>query len=370
MMRQLLSRAATAVLTTAVGLSAATSATAAPKPATTSLQQHTVVKWNKGESAGKDRATFSLPGIGYGEIVCRTDATHIRIYPDDITRETSMWTTVTHATPGGSSWAVKNARIFTFATPTTPLIATGTGASAQEGFNIENGVEDSGTGVVYGVISQRTAFNQPASQTAPLTSFSLDWKWSGFDGPAGKQKCKVEALFFTTMPAGKKIKTKKAGGTKRSPGLPAGEALVDWHGEADAALGKSSSAEVQLPYVGVLQANCPTGRDSAAALTITADDKDEGIQAYVETYMGSSTDAPLTTTPISDPLTGQLRIPLPTNGFLRIVVTNSKGQGSQLYVSSWRQTNDEKPAENFCEIAAHALSIAGGQGEGEEPGPT
>lgn len=351
-------------------LVASSSAAAAPVAATTSLQQHAVVNWKKGKSAGKDRATFSLPGIGYGELVCRTDATHIRIYPDDITKETSMWTTVTHQIPGGSSWAVKNARVFTFATPTTPLIATGSGSSAQEGFNRENGVEDSGSGVIYGVISQRTAFNQPASQTAPLTSFSLDWKWSGFDGPAGKQKCKVEALLFTTMPAGKKFKTKKSGGTTRGPGLPAVEALVDWHGEADAALGKTTSAQVQLPYVGVAQAICPTGRDSAAALTITADDQAEGISAYVETYMGSSVDAPLTTTPISDPLTGQLRIPLPTNGFLRIVVTNAKGQGSQLYVSSWRQTNDEKPAENFCEVAAHAISVLGEPGGGGAPGPT
>lgn len=342
-------------------------ASAAPTPSTTSLQQHTVVSWKKGKSAGRDRSTFSLPGIGYGEIVCRADAAHIRIYPNDRTRETSMWSVVQHQTgEQTSSWAVKNARIFTFSTPTTPPGATGTGPSAQEGFNMGSPIEDAGNGLVYGLISQRSAFNQPGSQTAPTTSFTLSWKWSGFQGAPEGKKCKVEALFLTTMPAGKKFKTKKVGGTTRGPGFPVAEALVDWHGEADAALGKTGSAEVQLPSIGVLKAICPTGRDSAAALTLQADNPFKIVTALVETYEGSSVDQPAPQMFMSDPLTGQLRIPLPTNGFLRIVLATADGKGSQLYVSSWRQTNDEKPAENFCEIAAQALTPSGGD---QVPGP-
>lgn len=364
-MPHLSAKRAISAFSVAAALFVPTTAAAAPTPSTTSLQQHAVVSWKKGKSAGKDRSTFSIPGIGYGEIVCRTDATHIRIYPNDLTRETSMWSVVQHQTgEQTSSWAVKNARIFTFATPTTPQGATGTGSSAQEGFNHGSPIEDSGSGLVYGLISQRSAFNQPASQTAPTTSFTLSWKWSGFQNQdTTKRKCKVEALFFTTMPDGKKFKTKKVGGTTRGPGFPAAEALVDWHGEADAGLGKTGSSEVQLPGIGVLKGTCSTGRDSVAALTVTRDTPATFVTALVETYEGSSTEQPTPRFLTTDPLTGVLRIPLPTNAFLRIVLTTADGKGSQLYVSTWRQTNDEKPAENFCEIAAQAITPTGGTGD-------
>lgn len=361
---------AAALTTAAVATAGASTAVAAPTPATTSLQQHALVNWKNGNSAGKDTAIFSIPGIGYGEIVCRADDTHIRIYPDDRTRETSMWSIVGQEKNGAESWAVKNARIFTFATPTTPLIASGTGPNAQEGFNVENGVEDTATGQMQGLISQRSAFNQPGFPTAPSTAFVLEWKWKGLDGPVNKQRCKVDATFITKMPAGTMIKTKKAKRVTRSPGAATSETSVDWHGEADAALGKTEGVPAKLVSLGELGATCPTGRDSAAALTIKADDPAAPLLVLVQQYQGEGPYANTYQQFFTDPATGLLRVPLPTNGFLRLAVIGENQTGAVVTVSSWRQTNDEKPAENFCEIVAHAVMVPGASDDEGDPGPT
>jgi hypothetical protein len=345
-------------LTLALAVLAAPTATAAaaPAPATTSLRQRATVDWDKGRSAGNDRVAFAIPGIGSGEIVCRPDALFIRVTPNDRTQETSLWSAMAQVKGEEVSYVVKNARIFQFGTPTTPQQATGTGPSAQEGLNVEQRVEPAGSGVAVGLISQRTALNAPAAPTAPLTSVRLAWSWSGFGDPTLKKaRCKVVARLVTKMPAGTTIKRRSGGGLIRRPGPATNELFVDWHGEQDAP-GKTESGPVQIPYLGTLRATCPTGRDSNAQLILNADDKVAGLKILVTRFQGEGPEAYEYFHAFTDPSTGEARIALPTNGFVVLEITGKGGRRAHVPVSTWRQTNDEKTRENFCEIAAQTVS--------------
>lgn len=362
-------RTALAVGTLAAAFGAP-AAQALPTPATTSLRQRATVDWQKGRYAGNDRVAFSVPGIGQGEIVCRPNATYIRLTPNDRARETSLWSVAARVKGEAVSYVVKNARIYQFGTPTAPATASGTGPSAQEGFNVENQVEDSGSGVAVGLISQRTALNAPGQATAPLTSVRLQWSWSGFrDAQPKRAKCKVVARFVTKMPEGTTIKRRTAGGLVRRPGPATNELFVDWHGEQDAP-GKTTAGPIQIPYLGALSATCPTGRDSRAQVILKADDPAEGLTVLVTRFQGEGPDAYESFYVITDPGTGEVPIDLPTNGFLVLEITGADGRRAHVPISSWRQTNDEKVGENFCEIAAQTVSkrrlVAGEPGRDDE----
>lgn len=350
----------------------APAAQAVPTPATTSLRQRATVDWQKGRYAGNDRVAFSVPGIGQGEIVCRPNAAYIRVRPSDRTRETSLWSAIARVKGEEVSYSVKNARIYQFGTPTAPSTATGTGPSAQEGLNSENVVENASSGVAVGLLSQRTALNAPGQATASVTSVRLEWAWTGFrDADPKKAKCRVVARFVTKMPEGTKIKRRTAGGLVRRPGPATNELFVDWHGDQDAP-GKTTAGPVQIPYLGALSATCPTGRDSQAQVILKADDPAEALTVLVTRFEGEGPEAYEYFHVITDPVTGEVRIDLPTNGFLVLEVTGASGHRAHVPISSWRQTNDEKLAENFCEIAAQTVSkkrLVGGTPGDEDDGP-
>lgn len=196
----------------------------------------------------------------------------------------------------------------------------------------------------------------PAAPTAPLTSVSLSWNWSGFHGPASGRRCHATARVITTQPPGTTVATRSGGGLFQRPGPATSDLMLDWHGEADAAAGKSQAASVQLPFLGTIRAECPTGRDADAALTVKADDPASGLQIDVRTWEGEGTDILSETTVITDPVSGEARIALPTNGMVFLVVRGAGGRSAKVPVSSYRSTNDLDPAANRCTIAAQAIT--------------
>ncbi|UUY06046.1 hypothetical protein LRS13_11180 [Svornostia abyssi] len=325
--------------------------------ATTSLRQDVTVAWRDGRAPGRDRESFAIPGIGSGEVVCRRDAAFIRMRPTDTAAETSMWSTLLQRKGGADVAAVHNARVYTFSTPTSQT-ARGTGPAAHEGLNQRRPLEDRGEGRAFGLISQRSARNVPAAGAVSPTSFTLQWRWTGFAGSARDARCRVTATFLTRLPAETPVRTVASGGLVRRPG-PAVSALnLNWRGDADAAA-NLVSRPITLPYLGTLSATCPPGRGSRPALTLKADRADLGPAATVLTYEGEGPDAVTSTRYATDPGTGQLGpVPLPVNGMLRATITGSS-RTVEVVASSIRKTNDPDGADNFCEIAVQAVSGAG-----------
>lgn len=354
--RSLVARAALNVLAGAALVGAvapAAAAAASPVPATTSLRQQVGVDWT-GSKAGGDRTRFNVPGIGTGEVICRRDSAMVRISPNDRTAETSMWTALVQPKGGAESVAVRNARVYRFSTPTSD-VPSGTGPSTHEGLNQENRIEDAGAGRAFGLISQRSSRRAPAQSTAPQTSFTLRWHWTGFRGPKQNARCLVTARFTTALPADAKIRRRQAGLLRRSPGPATNGFGLDWHGDADSA-GRTESPAIQLPFLGSLQARCPSGHGAQPSLVLTPDDRSAPPRVKVTTFEGEGFEVGNTSVWPVDPVTGLIGpIPLPGNGLVRVDVSRGKRQ-SNVIVSSVLKTNDPVPAENFCEIAAQAIS--------------
>lgn len=349
--------AAAVVLALAAPVPAA--AAAGAQPAATSLRQQATVAWQDGRSAGRDRESFSLPGIGTGEIVCRRDAAFIRMRPADTGPETTMWSVLRQRKKGAEVAAVHNARVYTFSTPTSQ-VARGTGRAAHEGLNEQRPLEDRAEGSAFGLISQRSARNAPAGslpRPSP-TSFTLRWAWSGFAGSARDARCRVRATFTTRLPGGSRVLTRRRGGLLRLPGPAASALAVDWRGDADAPANLRSGGAA-VPYLGTLRATCPPGRDGAPALVLEADRRDDGPLATVVAYEGEGADAATTSRYATDPGTGVLGpMPLPVNGLLRATIRDGR-RAATVVASSLRKTNDPDGADNFCEVAAQVLSAAG-----------
>jgi hypothetical protein len=298
--------------------------------------------------------------------------------------EGTMWSDVRQVKNGVLEDAVKNARVYTFSTPTSTT-PSGTGASAFEGFNKDTPVENSGFGEAYGIISARKALNQPAGESPPPTAFYLTWKWSGFHSPR-KARCDVKAVLTTQvggqgqsnlpeqeltvlqqastqllqqpseqLSTGLKISSKGV-----TDAVAASSLNLDWSGEEDipAALGYGDNT-MTVPGVGVITATCPAGIDSEASLTINTTGGATPVVDVI-TYQGQGTEAseeiPYFTNPYSETVGP---IPLPVNGIVRFSVSGEL-EGPTIasgIVSSLRKTNDPNPAEDYCQIAGQALQL-------------
>ena len=181
-----------------------------------------------------------MPGIGTVDLVCRPNSTQVRIRPNSRAPETQMWMAKFEDKGGREVVAVKNVRVYTYATAADNGRG-GTGARAHEGLNQRPRIEDFQTGNAYGVISQRPGRNQEGqgALTTPATSFKLTWWWERFDYP-GHQYCNMALTLHTD--------------TARQFGL-------SWHGDAEAA--GATTSTTTIPGFGTAIVTCETGRSNA-----------------------------------------------------------------------------------------------------------
>ena len=296
-----------------------------------------VVKWQGYQKHPKYEKVADLPGIGQIELMCRPNNTMLRIRANDRRAETQMWMAKFETKDGSDRVAVKNVRIYTYATAADEGDG-GTGPQAHEGLNQgAHGIEDYAKGSAYGVISQRPGRNQPGggALTVPATAYKLTWYWERMAYP-GSQYCKMTLALKTD--------------TDQQFGL-------NWHGDDNAASNTTSAAEI--PGFGEAQLRCETGRNGEQTVALHTDDPD----AYMDyEYIQSEG---LVTDPDHlahyddlgwDPETGLLGpVDLPRNGMMRIW-WSVNGVKKAWVLSSYMVTNNaSKPYLNTCEIAAAPL---------------
>ena len=298
-------------------------------------QKRIVVTWQGYQKRPTYVKTADVPGIGQVDLVCRPNSTMIRMHANDRRAETQLWMAKFETKDGTDRVAVKNVRIFTYATAADDGQG-GTGPQAHEGLNQRSPIEDFEKGSAYGVISQRPGRNQPGGGplALPATAFKLTWYWERFAYPRS-QYCKMTLALRTD--------------TDQQFGL-------SWHGDDEAATNTTSSTA--LPGFGEAQLRCETGENGDQTVALKTDDpasymdyelvRGEGVVAnHVDHYSDLA----------RDPVTGLLGpVNLPTNGMMRIW-WSVNGVKKLWVLSSYMVVNNEaKPWLNVCEVAAAPLS--------------
>lgn len=305
--------------------------TAAPRGETTVVR--TVrVKWSGDQAHPGYTRAADVPGIGNVQLVCRPNNTIVRLYADDRGAETQMWMSKYEVKNDRNVVAVKNARVYRYATASDDGTG-GTGPASHEGLNQRTPVENYASGYARGLISQRPGRNQPAGSAAltPATSFTLEWYWNGFDHPAAYQFCKITMVLTTVL-------DERVG--------------IDWHGDADAA--GHSVRTATLAGLGDLGLTCETGRDGARTVSLSPTSGDPDASVWVEyvTGEGAVEDHVESFELDRDPITGAIGpLELPRNGMMRLYYTVD-GATSGFILSSYLLTNNtRRPELNVCEVA-------------------
>ena len=300
-----------------------------------------VVKWNaaKHKKHPTYQKTADVPGIGQVDLVCQPDTTMIKLHANDRRAETQMWMAKFEDKDGSARVAVKNVRIYTYATAADDGKG-GTGRQAHEGLNQgAHGIEDFQKGSAYGVISQRAGRDQDAggALAVPATAFKLSWYWERFAYP-GSQYCKMTLKLMTD--------------TDQQFGL-------NWHGSDEAA--SHTTSTTSLPGFGQAELRCEAGRSGEQTVALRLDSPDP--DAYMDyTYIQGEgyADDPRRVEVHQDleydEVTGLLGpVDLPRNGMMRIK-WHVNGATKTWILSSYLVTNnDERPWLNVCEVAAAPL---------------
>lgn len=289
----------------------ATSAGADAVTATPS-RQRAVLDWGGGNSAGRDVVGAVLPGIGHAELVCRTDAQYLRVFPTDLRREVSMMNWTYKDWGGGQEKALREA-----------LHAPGTGPDFSEGLNKFSPPEGTSTGEFLALVSDRGTMGAgaPADLAAPV-AVRVTWAWSFAGGT--QSRCHVQADVLA------------ATGDGVAPAPAA--AQVVWRGDASAA--GHDAASTVVPGVGRLDVVCQAGPTGQRTVSLQAP------AGTVVTREGSTDTA---VTYGAGPLVTQL----PNNGQLELRTP----AGASVLISSRWKANDPDPAQNSCAVAA--LGVAG-----------
>lgn len=294
------------------------------------------VKWQGFQKRPTYQKTANVPGIGRVDLVCRPNSTMIRLHADDRRAENQMWLAKFETKNGADRVAVKNVRVYTYATAADDGNG-GTGSEAHEGLNQQSPIEDFQKGTAYGVISSRAGRNKPGggAMTTPATAFKLTWYWERFAYP-GSQYCKMTLALRTD--------------TSQQFGL-------SWHGDDEAA--NRDHATFDLPGTGgsQVQLRCETGRRADQSIALATGDPDAYMDYEYIRGEGAPADhvdhfSDLT----RDPVTGLVGpVDLPTNGMMRIW-WSVNGVRSEWVLSSYMVVNnDARPALNLCEVAAARL---------------
>jgi hypothetical protein len=292
------------------------------------------VKWQGFQKRPTYQKVADVPGIGQVELMCRPNNTMLRIRANDRRAETQMWMAKYETKDGTDRVAVKNVRVYTYATAADDGKG-GTGPQSHEGLNQRTPIEDFAKGTAYGVISQRPGRNQPGggALAMPATSFKLTWYWERFAYP-GSQYCKMTLALKTD--------------TSKQFGL-------SWHGDDEAATRTTSTATI--PGFGEAQLRCETGRggeqtialkpkDPASFMDYEYIDGEGEVKDHVEQYNDLQ----------YDPETGLLGpVPIHRNGMMRIWWSVGGVKKAWVLSSYMVTNNDPKPWLNTCEIAAAQL---------------
>jgi hypothetical protein len=274
--------------------------------------RHVVVDWSGGAYDGRSTAGFDVPGIGYGEIVCRPDAQWIRVFPNNARDEVSMMNWTYRDWKQGSEKSLREA-----------LHTRGTGLDFREGLNKFAPAEKQVTGEFDGIISDRGTIGAPGRDgAAPPTTLRLTWVWDF--RKTGNESCHVEAD-FSSQTVGTQTPLARS-------------ASIVWRGDRNAA--GRDSAGVDIPNVGHLGLSCQAGADGSRLLTL-----DSPLGGSVTTREGSDDNL---TAWASGPITAGL----PNNGQISIILAD----GTTLLVSTRWKVNDPDGSQNFCAIAAQAVA--------------
>jgi hypothetical protein len=126
-------------------------------------RQAVTINWQNGQSAGRDTASFTAPGIGSGEIVCSPDTQWLRFFPADAAADTAM--TWLESEPG-SRVGVNTAVRTQF-----------TGPDFYAGFNDSLGAQ-TGAGSIQGIISSRLDRTTAGGPGPAPTTFRVTWHWN------------------------------------------------------------------------------------------------------------------------------------------------------------------------------------------------
>lgn len=309
-------------------------ATAAARGTTDSLVQRVTVAWDGSQQRKVQVRNVVVPGIGELALVCKGNATMIRLHTEDRGLETQMWLQKFEVKNEHDVVAVKTPRIYRWAHALDDGTG-GTGYYAAEGLNQRTPIENYSTGTINGVISQRPGRQQPGTALSPkpVTSFELTWYWNGFRHPAAYRSCRIDVVATTRLDS-------RAG--------------ITWHGSADAVGHERQTS--RIPGFGDLTLECrdevdPTG--AAQTLSIVPDDPDSDLyvervtgEGWVEDHVERGSYAPGATVPAT---LGP--VALPRNGTLRLRLRVGTAE-RWILVSSYRVTNNPDPRLNLCEVSA------------------
>jgi len=301
-------------LRSAEGSNLPTDPNAAPSDGSDSgiTTQHATVDWSGDQWQGREVGGFIVPGMGYGEVVCRPDAQWIRFFSSETGHEIAMmnWTKRDWV-----QWHEDSLR--------EAVLTPNTGTQFNEGFNKWNPYsEKQSSGSFEGIISDRGPFGAPGgSSFAQPTTLSLAWSWDFTQ--TGQYRCSVNASFAT-----------QAEGASRPL---ARSTSLNWRGDANAAGNDGTTTIVE--GLGRVDVSCQAGADGTRWVTITGPES-----ATITKREGS--DETVTTVE-----TGPVAMPLPTNGMLKF----DFGSGRTLLLSSRWKVDDPDPTQNFCFIAGQSI---------------
>lgn len=294
------------------------------------LTQEVRLAWDGARKRRVRQQSATVPGIGTLTLICRPDATLVKLRPTDRTAETQLWMAKYEDKDDEPVVAVKTARVYRFATAADDGYG-GTGPVTHEGLNQQARIEDWQSGYLHGLISQRPPRSRPGASMAvpPTTSLELTWWWTGFRHPRDWQACRMEAALRTDL--------------EQRP-------VLTWHGDADAP--GNDSRTITLPGFGSIEVACTA--DAASTPSLAVRPTSEQASLYVETITGEGAvdDHVDTTDLLHDPVTGLLGpVPLPENGMLRLFVTVDGTRRGFTVSSYWVRNDAEHPANDLCEVA-------------------
>lgn len=142
------------------------------------------INWQNGQSTGRDRATFTAPGIGQGQVICSRDAQMITFRRYDQRNDVALWTAkVFDRSDGQSVFDVKRGLLTQF-----------TGEEVNEGFNLTADALR-GDGAYRGIIASHGDRSGPGGPGPAPTAFHLTFHWR-FGDQFG-DRCYVAGSFTT-----------------------------------------------------------------------------------------------------------------------------------------------------------------------------
>jgi hypothetical protein len=282
-----------------------------PAPASGAVVQQVSVGWSGGHWQGSDSASFSAPGIGDGQLVCRPDTQWLRFTPADRSRDVSMMLWTFRDWEGASEYAIREPQMTQF-----------TGPEFNEGFNKFTPPEKRSHGSFVGLVGDGLPAPGAFGGGRSPTEIRLTWSWDFTD--LGAARCNVSAT-FTSQAAG-------------SAGAVARGLSIGWNGAGG--VPADPAAAMSLPGIGTVRLRCDASPAGVRELAVEADAALTALR--VATYEGSDrSDRTLTAAPYV--------AALPNNGMVE--ATASGATPARLIASSRWKVNDPDPAQNSCRVS-------------------